>query len=68
MFHSQSAYNPMPCLLKLITEGPQYSPKEMFSGAPGWFSRFKRPTLDLSTGLDLRILSSSPTLGAKPKN
>ena len=32
-------------------------------GAPGWLSC---PTLDLSLGLDLRVVNLSPTLGMEP--
>ena len=32
-------------------------------GAPGWLSQLEYPTLDLRSGLDLRIVIASPTLG-----
>lgn len=34
---------------------------------PGWLS-WLCPTLDLSSELELRVLSSSPTLDVKPEN
>ena len=32
-------------------------------GTPGWLSGLSVMTLDLGSGLDLRVMSSSPTLG-----
>jgi len=35
-------------------------------GVPGWLSQLSVPTLDLSSGLELRVVSSSPALGSTP--